>query len=28
MHRELDLYPDVDKAIVLLTEGRKKRNRV
>ena len=28
MHRELDLYPDVDQAIVLLTEGRKESNRV
>jgi len=25
MHRELDLYPEVDQAIVLLTEGRKKK---
>jgi hypothetical protein len=28
MHRELDLYPEVDQAIVLLTEGRKKSNPV
>ena len=28
MHRELDLYPNVDQAIVLLTEGRKESNCV